>query len=301
MARKQPPSVDPATPIGVTLPHRRPKGRLFAIGGHEDKECERTILSRVAECNQNGHLVVTTLASAESRAMWNDYRKVFTDLGVKHISLLELDSRDQAIENKHLEVVRTARTIFFTGGDQLRITSKLGGTHLCQAIHEIYLNGGIVAGTSAGASVICDNMIVAGNSEASHRIGESLQMAPGLGLISGLIVDQHFAERGRVTRLLGAVAQNPRLLGIGIDENTAVEIRQEREIAVLGEGAVYVLDGHDMSFTNIAESETNRTLSIFDVRLHLLSQGDLFDMETRRPTGRPDEAAEVPHKRKTGS
>lgn len=290
------------TPVGVVLPHRRPKGTLFAIGGHEDKERERLILSRVAESNHGGHLVVTTLASDESAAMWEDYKRVFHDLGVKHVSLLELDNRDQAIQDKQIELVRTARTIFFTGGDQLRITSKLGGTHLCQTIHDLYLKGGIIAGTSAGASVLCDNMLVAGESEQSHKIGSALLMAPGLGLISGLIIDQHFAERGRISRLLGAVAHNPRLLGVGIDENTSVEIRQEKEMAVLGPGAVYIVDGHELTHTNISEAENDRTLSLFDVRLHMLSQGDLFDLEVRRPASRPAEEAERPHpQRRTGS
>jgi cyanophycinase len=134
--------------------------------------------------------------------------------------------------------------------------------------------------------------MVGGNGEETHRIGGSLKLAPGLGFIRGIIVDQHFAERGRIGRLLGAVTQNPRILGMGIDENTAVIVERDRKFSVIGEGGVTVLDAGGSTYSNITDEESDRALSVYDVKLHILSQGDFFDCETRRPTPRPAEIIE---------
>jgi cyanophycinase len=148
-------------------------------------------------------------------------------------------------------------------------------------VRAIHKRGGVVAGTSAGASVMSETMLVKGTSQESHRIGD-LHMAPGLGLVRDVIIDQHFAERGRIGRLLGAVAQNPRVLGIGIDEDTAILLEGTR-FSVLGAGAVYIVDGAEVTHSNIAEASPERTLSMHDVRLHVLSSGDHFDLSRRRP------------------
>jgi cyanophycinase len=135
-----------------------------------------------------------------------------------------------------------------------------------------------------------DTMLVSGEADSSHRVGANLLMAPGLGYIKDVIIDQHFAERGRIGRLLGAVAQNPRLLGIGIDENTAIVVEKENSVRVLGDGAVYIVDGRQVTCTNMTDEDKDRTLSIFNVRLHLLSQGDEFDLWTREPIrGKPEQ------------
>ncbi|MFC6660294.1 cyanophycinase [Deinococcus multiflagellatus] len=161
------------------------------------------------------------------------------------------------------------------------MTSQIGDTPLEARIREVYERGGVVAGTSAGASVMCETMLVKGPSRESYRIGD-LQMAPGLGLVRGVIIDQHFAERGRMGRLLGAVAQNPRVLGIGIDEDTAI-VLQGGHFRVIGSGAVYVADGAGITHSNIAEARTDEPLSLYDVRLHVLSAGDAFDLNRRAP------------------
>ena len=154
---------------------------------------------------------------------------------------------------------------------------------------ELYKKGSlVVAGTSAGASVLTETMIVSGEADESHKIGNALQMAPGLGLLPGVVIDQHFAQRGRVSRLLGVVAQNPRALGIGVDENTAVVIQGDM-FRVVGAGAVYVLDGRPATHTNISDAGKDKTLSVFDVRMHLLSNGDCFDLKQRRPIAQPAE------------
>src|SRR3954453_6765143 len=152
--------------------------------------------------------------------------------------------------------------VFFAGGDQLKITSKFGGTPLCDRMRQLYSRGALIAGTSSGASVMAEVMMAAGESESSHQGQESVRLSAGLGLISGVIIDQHFAERGRMGRLLGAVALNPRLLGIGIDENTAIVVNENRSFEVVGAGAVYVVDGFEVSFTNVAEEDRDRIMSI---------------------------------------
>lgn len=260
-------------------------GALIAIGGHEDKQGKNCILEEVARRVGAAPLVIATVASEAADQMWDSYHKVFKRFGVKRLSHLKVDARPEA-NDAAIEIVKGAGGVFFTGGDQLRITSRLGGTALCDTIHDVYRNGGVIAGTSAGASVLTETMMVSG-ADRSHRIGDNLMLAPGLGFLSAVVIDQHFAERGRVGRLVAVVAQNPRALGVGIDEDTAVVIEGGREFRVMGAGAVYVVDGRGTTHSNVSEQRKDQTLSVFDVRLHLLSDGDCFDLEQRQPVPAP--------------
>ena len=270
------------------MPTRKQQGRLLIIGGHEDKENDRLILRAVAEhVGGSGKLVVATIASELPRQLWDDYERVFRGLGIRHVHKLELEKREDAKTPQKLKILDDATAVFFTGGDQLRITSQIGDTPIYERLHEIHRAGGLIAGTSAGASVVCETMMVGGDGNGSNRLGIGLRMAPGLGFFKGVIVDQHFAERGRMGRLLGAVAQNPRMLGIGIDENTAILVKGHRTFTVIGDGAVYLLDGSTVSYSNIAEERVEKTLSIYDIRLHVLTQGDTFDLRDRRPFSHP--------------
>ena len=265
------------------MPNRR-LGRLLIVGGHEDKDDDKLILRAVADhVGDNGKLVVATLASDVPQQLWEEYERVFRGLGVRHVHKLEIEKREEAKSEQKVRILDDADAVFFTGGDQLKITSQIGDTPVFERVHEIYHSGGMIAGTSAGASVVCETMMVGGDSNGSSKIGVGLRMAPGFGLFKGAIVDQHFAERGRMGRLVGAVAQNPRILGIGIDENTAILVKGHRTFTVIGDGAVYVLDGSTVSYSNIAEARVEKTLSIYDMKLHILTQGDTFDLSTRRP------------------
>ena len=268
------------------------KGTLIIIGGHEDKEHERIILRAVANRVGSGKLVLVTVASSVPDELWKDYHKVFGELGVKRMEQLHVDNRGEAKLPEKFKILDGATVVFITGGDQLKLTSQLGDSPIYEGIHELYQRGGTIAGTSAGASVMCETMLVTGNGSESHRIGSALHMAPGFGLIPGVIIDQHFAERGRIGRLTAAVAQNPRILGVGIDENTAIICDASHCFTVLGDGAVYVVDGADVTCTNLTEEQTDRTLSVFGVRLHILSQGDEFDMATREARSHPAEEME---------
>lgn len=270
------------------MPTRKQQGRLLIIGGHEDRDNDRLILRAVAEhVGGSGKLVVATIASELPKKLWEDYERVFRGLGIRHVHRLELEKREDAKTAQKLKVLDDATAVFFTGGDQLRITSQIGDTPIYERLHEMHRAGGLIAGTSAGASVVCETMMVGGDGNGSNRLGIGLRMAPGLGFFKGVIVDQHFAERGRMGRLLGAVAQNPRMLGIGIDENTAILVKGHRTFTVIGDGAVYVLDGSTVSYSNIAEERVEKTLSIYDIRLHVLTQGDTFDLGDRRPFSHP--------------
>ncbi len=258
-------------------------GRLFLIGGSEDKKDTRLILGALAEMIGAGRLVISTLASNKGESVWSLYQRLFTTLGIKQIRHLGIGFRDDSAKDSQLDILDGATAIFFTGGDQLKITTSLGGTALSERIEEIFREGGIVAGTSAGASALSEMMLVGNPGGGFHKIGDAFQMVPGLGLVRDVIIDQHFSERGRIRRLLGAVAQNPRFLGIGIDEDTAVVVDQNEGFKVIGSGAVYVVDGRELSYTNIAEDSLGRAMSIFGVKLHVLSQGDRFDLQTHHP------------------
>ncbi|WNG49700.1 cyanophycinase [Archangium minus] len=276
----------PARTLAPSETRRPVAGRLIIIGGHEEKEkgSDRLILREVTQCTKGGRVIICTVASSVPGELWEDYRRTFQELGCKDVVHLSIEQRADLLLEPPLELLEGADVFFFTGGAQLKITTRFAGTRLCSAVEEFYRRGGTVVGTSAGAAVMADTMLVSGVSGETHKIGETLQMAPGLGFIRDVIIDQHFAERGRIGRLLGAVAQNPRFIGLGIDENTAIIVEREESFTVVGSGAVYVADAEDVTYTNVAEEERERTLSLFNVRLHVLSQGDSFDLRTRRPS-----------------
>ena len=258
-------------------------GCLILIGGGEDRDPkgDRKILREVARHIRGGKLVLATVASHEPEGYFDDYDDAFADLDVGELVELYVEDRLEAGDREKLRVLDEAAGIFFSGGDQLRITSQIGDSGIEAKVRALFDRGGLVAGTSAGASVMSDTMLVRGSSSVTHRIGD-LHMAPGLGLIRNVIIDQHFAERGRFGRLIGAVAHNPRILGIGIDEDTAAVVEGDA-FSVIGSGAVYVVDGARVSHCNLAEAEPDRVLSMHDVTVHVLGTGDRFDLKARRP------------------
>ena len=259
------------------------RGALILVGGREDRSGNRTILREIANAAGSGLLVVATLASEEPDSQWDSYREAFSDLGVKDIRHLLIEARDGSSDPTNLEMIENAAVVFFTGGDQLKLSSKLGGTPMLNRIHRLYEErGGVIAGTSAGASAMGATMLVSHATESSHKVESSFFMARGLGLVPDLVIDQHFAQRARIERLVGAVAEDPGVLGIGIDEDTAV-ILEERRLRITGSGAVYVADGQGVTYTNVSERTSERTLRLYDLRLHVLADGSTFDLESRRP------------------
>ena len=265
----------------------RRQGTLVIIGGHEERDPKgpRKILREVARRIHGGKLVLATVASHKPEGYYDDYEKAFADLELGGLVELYVEDRAEAGDREKLEVIDDAAGIFFSGGDQLRITSQIGDTGIEAKVRALYERGGVIAGTSAGASAMSDTMLVRGTSSETHRIGD-LHMAPGMGLVRNVIIDQHFAERGRFGRLIGAVAHNPRILGLGIDEDTAAVVEGDR-FKVIGSGAVYVVDGADISYSNVAEADSDQALSMHNMRVHVLSDCDSFDLTSRRPIPPP--------------
>lgn len=258
-------------------------GNLIIIGGAEDKEGKKEILTKVCECINKDidKLLIATIATEYPEAAENKYRKVFSELGVKNIDVLRIQTREEALMNENSQKILDAKLIFFTGGDQLRITSLLGGTKAYDLLKEVASKGCYIVGTSAGASVMSDTMILEGKDEEAPK-KSSLKMAPGLGLIRNIIIDQHFEQRGRIGRLITGISQNPQVLGIGIDENTAI-IVNNNYVEVIGEAAVYFIDASEMTYTDVSEQNYNEVLSLFNLKLHVLKSGDKFDLLKKQP------------------
>ena len=259
-------------------------GNLIIIGGAEDKEGKKEILKKVCKCldKKNDLLLIATVATEYPKEAEYKYRKAFKDLGVTNIEVLDIGTREDAFEEKNCDLIKQAKIIFFTGGDQLRITSLIGGTPIYDRLKEVSEDGVYIVGTSAGASVMSDTMIVQGDDDESPRKC-TLKMAHGLGLIKDVIIDQHFSQRGRFGRLLAGIAQNPEVLGIGIDENTAIIVNKEGNVEVIGEGAVYFIDGSEISYKNVSEQYSDEVLSIYNVKLHVLKENDKFSLIRRAP------------------
>ncbi|OBR91790.1 MULTISPECIES: cyanophycinase [Clostridium] len=255
------------------------EGNLIIIGGAEDKKGDKKILKEVSGMLEKSKdiLVIATIASEIPEELGYEYQKIFEELGIKNIRILNIKDRKDAFNISNITVIEDASMIFFTGGDQLRITSLIGGTPLYSKIQELYKNGCTFVGTSAGASVMSDTMIVTGPDEESPKKC-TLKMAPGLGFIKGVIIDQHFAQRGRIGRLLVGIAENPQSLGIGIDEDTAIIVKENGEFTVVGSGAVYIIDGSNITYSNVSEQHPDEVLSMFDVKLHVLKCGDNFNL-----------------------
>lgn len=262
---------------------RKSDRTLVIIGGREDPDGAATheVVRRVGD----GRLVIVTVATEYPDEYFDMYVHSFTKLGLTEPSQLSIRSRADANDPATLALLGDATAVFFTGGDQLRITSQIGDTPVQHRIQEIYDGGGLVAGTSAGAAALCGTMLVRGRGFDSRR-GNELRTASGLGLLRGVVIDQHFSQRGRMARLLGAVARNPRQLGLGIDEDTAVVVEDAKTFYVVGTGAVYVIDGSMVTRSNVADDlDEADALSVYGLTLHVLARGDSFDLAAREPQG----------------
>ena len=258
------------------------KGNLVIIGGAEDKYGDSDILKEVVNLvgGSRAALVIMTTATEKPQEVGEEYRKVFTRLGVSNIDILNVNSREEAEKQENIQKILNSTGIFFTGGDQLRITSILGGTGVYSALYEVYSRGVAIIGTSAGASAMSSTMIVDGNSNDPARKC-TLKMAPGLSLLEEAIIDQHFDQRGRLGRLLCGVAENPYMLGIGIDENTAIRVFPDAHFEVAGANAVTVINGKTIKSSNVSELKPDEILAITNVTLHVLPKGYGFDMKNR--------------------
>ncbi|MBD0386388.1 MAG: cyanophycinase [Nostoc sp. C3-bin3] len=256
--------------------------QLIIIGGAEDKkeDCEilREFVRRAG--GTKAKIVIMTAATELPREVGENYIRVFERLGAENARILDTETRDDASSSTALEAVSKATGIFFTGGDQARITSVIKDTELDTAIHERFAEGAVIAGTSAGAAVMPDKMIVEGDSQTNPRM-EIIDMGPGLGFLPGVVIDQHFLQRGRLGRLISALIQEPADLGFGIDENTAMVVT-DRQVEIIGEGSVTIVDV-ESTYDNMGEILKDEALAICGAKLHMLPRGYKFDLKTRQP------------------
>ncbi|HBL11728.1 MAG TPA: cyanophycinase [Cyanobacteria bacterium UBA11162] len=258
-------------------------GQLVIIGGAEDKEGDCTILREFVRRagGVNARIAVMTVATSLPREVGDDYTRVFERLGVEDVRIVDTVTREDASSSSALEAIEKATGVFFTGGDQARITSILKDTELDELIHKRFAEGLVIGGTSAGAAVMPDVMIVEGDSETNPRM-EIVDMGPGMAFLPGVVIDQHFLQRGRLGRLISALAQQPAVLGFGIDENTAIVVNGH-QFEVIGEGVVTVIDESEITHTNIGDILKDEDLAICGAKLHILPHGYKFDLKTRKP------------------
>jgi cyanophycinase len=271
----------------VAILPRMTEGHVIVIGGAEDKVRERVILARFVKLagGHDARIAVISTASSLGPLAGEMYRRVFGELGAAEVHPIHTTTRAQCSDPIAVRTVREATGIFLTGGNQLRLSSTIGGTPLAQAITRRHREGAVVAGTSAGASAMSTHMVAFGASGATPK-QRMVQMAAGLGILPGVIIDQHFEQRNRLGRLLAIIASNPSLLGIGVDEDTAGVVGPDRVLEVIGRRSVTIIDGAN-SETDAWEVKAYRPLMISNVILHSLPSGYRFDLERRERLSAP--------------
>jgi cyanophycinase len=264
------------------IPEGETRGWLVPIGGAENKENDRDILEHFVEVSggESANIVVIPTAS-RLRETGPRYEKIFNELGADKVAVMDFDTRRDCQEPGRLRRIEEATGIFFTGGNQLRLTTLLGGTPVAKLIRSRNAHGVTVGGTSAGASILSEHMIAFGD-EGSSVISGSVRLAPGLGLTNRFIIDQHFRQRDRLGRLMTALAYNPFAVGIGLDEDTAAFIGPDETVEVSGSGGVTIVDASEVSYSSVAESVEGQPVCVLGLRLHFLVAGATFNLHTRQ-------------------
>ena len=266
-------------------------GHLLVIGGAEDKYNERRILKKFLTLvgHTDPEILIIPVASDFPEFAADVYTQAFRNLGVANPRVLRATSRQDVFQADADELLDGVHGVFMTGGDQMRLVSVMGGTDFAKKLRHMVRDTKIVlAGTSAGAAGMSTSMIVRGES-TSHPHKSSVRLSPGLGFLKNIIIDQHFTERGRISRLITAVSYNPYNLGIGIDENTAIILNSDGIMEVYGSGSVTIVDGSQITYNEIAEVEENQAFSVCGVQLHILRDGLIYDFIDRHPLQPPNE------------
>lgn len=256
------------------------RGTLMAIGGAEDKLDDKVILSSFAHLaggKKARIAIVPTASSIETAGL--RYKAIFLGMGVESAEVVYIQNREDANADDKLEELDDATGIFLTGGNQVRLSALIGGTRFEECVRRRHEQGAVIAGTSAGASILSAHMVAGGAAGAVPK-QRMAQMVAGFGLISDLIIDQHFRQRNRIGRLLALVATNPRLLGVGIDEDTAAIFDPHGNLEVIGRHSVTIVDGSQM-YSDIFQVKGHGEVTVSDARLHVLSAGRRFDLEAR--------------------
>ena len=257
------------------------RGYLIPIGGAEDRLDKPVILERFVDLcgGRDARIVVIPTASRLKDTGWR-YIELFDELGAGDAESIPLTARSDAERERNLEPLREATGIFLTGGNQLRLSTILGGTKVAQLIRRRNASGAHVAGTSAGAAILPEHMIGGGRSGATPR-PDMVTLAPGLGLTNSVVIDQHFRQRDRLGRLLTAVSYNPFLIGLGLDEDTAAFIAPDGEMEVVGSGAVTVIDPGGLEYSSMSSARPREPVTLIGLKLHILAAGARFNVATR--------------------
>ncbi len=257
------------------------RGYIIPIGGAEEKFDNPEILDRFVDvCGGKSARIGIIPTASELDDTGRNYEKLFRSLGIKHAKVLPFETRDDFENSEYLDYIEKSDGVFLTGGNQLRLSTTLGGTAVSQMIRRRNAAGLHVAGTSAGAAFMPEHMI-AGGFEGSTPSPDLVTMAPGLGLTNKYIIDQHFRQRDRLGRLLTALAYNPFAVGIGLDEDTAAFIDPRDSLEVVGSGGITVIDPTDLSYSSMDQARRGEPVSLIGVKLHILVAGGRFDVASR--------------------
>jgi cyanophycinase len=276
------------TPVASAPVRQTTQGPVLPIGGAEEREPGGEILERFVALagGEKARIAIVPTASGEPQESGERYAKLFGKIGAASADWLRVTTRDEANADEALGLLEEATGIFVTGGDQARLIELLGGTRTMECIRERNADGVIVAGTSAGASIVAAHALVGGSgiapsSDAAARKG-MVELAAGWGLLQDVVIDQHFSQRGRLGRLISAFAANPGLIGIGLDEDTAALIGNDGILETLGSGMVTVVDGRE-TISDYFERQPGEILTVARSSLHVLGPGRRFNLSTRQP------------------
>mgnify|MGYP005850674099 CR=1 FL=1 len=259
------------------------RGSLVIIGGAEDKEGDCLVLREFVRAagGVNAKIAVMTAATGYPVEVGETYINVFGRLGAESVEAVHTGHRDDSEKESSIRIVQEATGIFFTGGDQSRIVEFIQGTTLDKVIHQRHEQGAVIGGTSAGAAMMPDQMIVGGASVSNPSV-DSVSMGPGMGFLPGIVIDQHFAQRGRLGRLLAALVLQPAVLGLGIDEDTGIIVKGD-EFEVVGQGAITVVDETSTTHNNLEGLLKDEPIALCGVKLHILPHGYRFNLKTHLP------------------
>jgi cyanophycinase len=263
------------------------RGFIVPVGGAEEKMGDVAILRRFATlCGGPGSRIAIIPTASSQADTGARYEELFHTLGVKEAKSLPIASRADCEHREWLDVLDQVDGVFLTGGNQLRLSTMIGGTEVAKAVRRRNAEGMHVAGTSAGAAFLCEHMIAFGREGASPR-AKIVTLAPGLGLTNRVIIDQHFRQRDRLGRLLTALAYNPFAIGIGLDENTAGFIGPDETLEVVGSGALTIVDASGLEFSSMAQVRKNDAVCLIGLRLHILDHGSTFNLHSRVAAAAP--------------
>lgn len=258
------------------------RGYVIPIGGAEEKTENPEILQKFVDLAGGDNATICVIPTASQLPDTGDrYQAIFTELGAGQTHSLPINERADAKNPAYLELLESSTGIFITGGNQLRLSTILGGTPIAQAVRRMNAAGVHYAGTSAGAAIVSQHMIIGGATGVVPTEG-GVNLGPGMGLNNTVVVDQHFNERNRLARLLSAVSYNPSLVGIGLDEDTAAFIDGDNTFTVVGSGAITVIDPADIEYSSMADARPGESLTLLNLKLHILSAGSRYDITSRQ-------------------